>query len=293
MDMLLLVGFLPPIIFNAGYMINRRLFFANMGGIVALAFLGTAFSTLLVGLGLWGLGQAGWTHDISLMETICFGSLISATDPVSTLAVFTELRVDPTLFYLVFGESVMNDAVAITLFRTTGKYVGLEIGAEEGVVAFLDFVISFVGSVIIGYGLGLFSAWMFKKVDMNHHNHILVTIFVGTVYIPFFLAETLQLSGIVTILFTAITAKRYSNRNMDEEAKHQCAFVFEVMAYLSETAVFMYLGLNVFAKVCNNSDVTATNGCYQTILCLVCSIYRYVLISMHVMYICVSSIMAG
>ena len=65
----------------------------------------------------------------------------------------------------------------------------------------------------------------------------------------FFLAETLQLSGIVTILFTAITAKRYSNRNMDAEAKHQCAFVFEIMAYLSETAVFLYLGLNVFAKI--------------------------------------------
>jgi NhaP-type Na+/H+ or K+/H+ antiporter len=173
-------------------MINRRLFFANMGGIVALAFLGTAFSTLLVGLGLWGLGKAGMFHEIFLMETICFGSLISATDPVSTLAVFTELRVDPTLFYLVFGESVMNDAVAITLFRTTGKYVGLEIGTEEGIIAFIDFVVSFVGSVLIGYGLGLFSVWLFKKVDMNHHNHILVTIFVGTVYSPFFLAGTFK-----------------------------------------------------------------------------------------------------
>lgn len=264
---LFFLGFLPPIIFNAGYMLNRRLFFANMGGIVALAFLGTAFSTILVGLGLWGLGKGGLSHEISLLETICFGSLISATDPVSTLAVFTELRVDPTLFYLVFGESVMNDAVAITLFRTTGKYVGLEIGPEEGVVAFLDFVISFVGSVVIGYGLGLISAWMFKKVDMNHHNHILVSIFVGSVYIPFFLAETLQLSGIVTILFSAITAKRYSNRNMDAEAKHQCAFVFEIMAYLSETAVFLYLGLNVFAKA--NSDAYKWGFIFWTFLIII------------------------
>ena len=236
-------------------MLNRRLFFANMAGILSLAFIGTAFSTVLVGLGLWGLGKGGLSYEISLLETICFGSLISATDPVSTLAVFTELRVDPTLFYLVFGESVMNDAVAITLFRTTGKYVGLEIGVEEGLVAFCDFVISFVGSVIIGYGLGLVSAWLFKKVDMNHHNHVLVAVFVGSVYIPFFLAETLQLSGIVTILFSAITAKRYSNRNMDAEAKHQCAFVFEIMAFLSETSVFLYLGLNVFAKVGNISTI--------------------------------------
>lgn len=250
---LFFLAFLPPIIFNAGYMINRRLFFANLGGIFALAFLGTAFSTLIVGLGLWGFGLAGISHNISLMETICFGSLISATDPVSTLAVFTQLRVDPTLFYLVFGESVMNDAVAITLFRTTGKYVGLEIGPAEGFIALIDFVISFVGSLIVGYVLGLISAWMFKKVDLNHHNHILVTIFIAQVYIPFYVCETFQLSGIVAILFTAITAKRYSNRNMDNASKFQCGFVFEVLSFLSETAVFLYLGLNVFAKSASGS----------------------------------------
>jgi NhaP-type Na+/H+ or K+/H+ antiporter len=104
------IGFLPPIIFNAGYMIKRRLFFANLGGILSLAFIGTALSAWLVGYALWALGQGGASYKLSIMEGICFGSLISATDPVSTLAVFTELRVDPTLFYLVFGESVSPPA---------------------------------------------------------------------------------------------------------------------------------------------------------------------------------------
>lgn len=103
---LFFIGFLPPIIFNAGYMIKRRLFFANLGGILSLAFIGTTLSAWLVGYGLWGVGQSGVSYKISVMEGLCFGSLISATDPVSTLAVFTELKVDPTLFYLVFGESV-------------------------------------------------------------------------------------------------------------------------------------------------------------------------------------------
>lgn len=242
------IGFLPPIIFNAGYMIKRRLFFANLGGIMLLAFVGTAFSAAVVGYGLWGLGKVGASFPISVMEAICFGSLISATDPVSTLAVFTELRVDPTLFYLVFGESVMNDAVAITLFRSTGKFIGMPIGAEETFVACVDFVLSFVGSLIIGYVLGLFSAWIFKSVDMGHHRLVLVSVFVGMVYVPFFLAETLQLSGIVTILFTAITARRYSSNNMPPQAKRAAAFVFEIMAYMSETAVFLYMGMAVFSK---------------------------------------------
>jgi hypothetical protein len=85
----------------------------------------------------------------------------------------------------------MNDAVAITLFRTTGKFVGMSIGAEEFFTALVDFVLSFAGSVIIGYALGIFSAWIFKTVDMSHHRLVLVSVFVGMVYIPFFLAGLL------------------------------------------------------------------------------------------------------
>jgi solute carrier family 9 (sodium/hydrogen exchanger), member 8 len=103
---LFFLGLLPPIIFNSGYQIKHHLFFANMGGILALAFYGTSFSAFFLGVFLNLLGQTGLSPQLTLFEGLCFGSLISATDPVSTLAVFAELKVDPNLFYLVFGESV-------------------------------------------------------------------------------------------------------------------------------------------------------------------------------------------
>ena len=49
--------------------------------------------------------------------SLTFGSLISAVDPVATLAIFNALDVNPTLHMLVFGESVLNDAVAVVLYR--------------------------------------------------------------------------------------------------------------------------------------------------------------------------------
>ena len=52
-----------------------------------------------------------------IIPSLLFGSLISATDPVTVLAVFHDLRVDVDLYSLVFGESVLNDAVAIVLYR--------------------------------------------------------------------------------------------------------------------------------------------------------------------------------
>lgn len=242
------IGFLPPIIFNSGYQINRRLFFKNMGGILALAVVGTAIGTAIFGAAIWGLGQAGLCYEMSAIETVTFGSLISATDPVSTLAVFSELKVHPTLFYLVFGESVLNDAVAITLFKTTSKYIGDEITHYHGLVAFADFVITCVGSTVIGYFMGLIFAWIFKVIDFSQHRLLLVTLFVAMVYIPFLLSETLQLSGILTILFSAVSARRYISHNIPPPAQRASAFVFELIAYLSETGVFLYLGIDVFSK---------------------------------------------
>ena len=52
-----------------------------------------------------------------MLESFTFGSLISAVDPVATLAIFSAMDVDPILYMLVFGESILNDAVAIVLAR--------------------------------------------------------------------------------------------------------------------------------------------------------------------------------
>ncbi|KAK3086509.1 hypothetical protein FSP39_019398 [Pinctada imbricata] len=59
--------------------------------------------------------QAEVVYKLSLVESFAFGSLISAVDPVATLAIFHALDVDPVLYMLVFGESVLNDAVSIVL----------------------------------------------------------------------------------------------------------------------------------------------------------------------------------
>ena len=53
----------------------------------------------------------------NIVYSLLFGALISATDPVTVLAIFHDLHVDVDLYSLVFGESVMNDAVAIVLYR--------------------------------------------------------------------------------------------------------------------------------------------------------------------------------
>ncbi|KAJ7412957.1 sodium/hydrogen exchanger 9 [Willisornis vidua] len=112
---------LPPIIFHAGYSLKKRHFFRNLGSILTYAFLGTAISCIVIGLIMYGFVKA-MAHigqlkqwEFHFTDCLFFGSLMSATDPVTVLAIFHNLRVDTDLYTLLFGESVLNDAVAIVL----------------------------------------------------------------------------------------------------------------------------------------------------------------------------------
>lgn len=109
---------LPPIIFYAGYSLKRKYFFRNLGAILTYAIVGTTISAFLVGGLMYGcvkLMPASLSNSFSFLDTLYFGALISPTDPLTILAIFHDLNVDVNLYALVFGESVLNDAVAIVL----------------------------------------------------------------------------------------------------------------------------------------------------------------------------------
>ena len=61
--------------------------------------------------------KANLTYELNAQESFALGSLVSAVDPVATLAIFNALDIDPILYMLVFGESILNDAVAIVLTK--------------------------------------------------------------------------------------------------------------------------------------------------------------------------------
>lgn len=69
---------------------------------------------IYLGLALWGCGLTGiYGFDLPLLDTFLFSALISAVDPVAVLAVFEEIHVNEILYIVVFGESLLNDAVTV------------------------------------------------------------------------------------------------------------------------------------------------------------------------------------
>lgn len=242
---------LPPIIFESGYAMKRRPFFRNLGAISVYAFLGTTLSTFFVGGFLTLCGKLNLAYKLPGLHNMIFGSLISATDPVTTLAIFGDVGANENLFAMVFGESVLNDAVAIVLFRTLTTFVHEDITAGSVFKAFGMFVLIFVGSLVIGAIVGICATITLKRGDFrtapdDTHNPLEVSLVVIFPYIAYMLADGLLLSGIVAVLFCGIIMGYYTKLNMSEAAETWTYHFFKLMASLAELFVFIYMGLTVF-----------------------------------------------
>ncbi|XP_064436884.1 sodium/hydrogen exchanger 5 isoform X3 [Mirounga angustirostris] len=154
---------LPPIVLDSGYFMPSRLFFDNLGAILTYAVVGTLWNAFTTGAALWGLQQAGLVASrvqASLLDFLLFGSLISAVDPVAVLAVFEEVHVNDTLFIIVFGESLLNDAVTVVLYKVCNSFV--EMGSAN--VQAADYLKG-VGVVLQTWVLNQFRLVPLDKID--------------------------------------------------------------------------------------------------------------------------------
>ncbi|PAA64644.1 hypothetical protein BOX15_Mlig019344g1 [Macrostomum lignano] len=245
--MIFFLVILPPIIFESGYNLHKGNFFHNIGSILLFAILGTVISAAVIGAGVYLVGVAGITYQLTLVESFAFGSLISAVDPVATLAIFQAMKVDPILYMLVFGESILNDAVSIVLMTTVIQVKPEDGGLHALGLAVLNFFKTFLCSAGIGTVFALASALLLKWVDLRKTPSLEVGIMLIFSYAPYCLAEGLHMSGIMAILFAGIVMSHYTHRNLSPVSQITVQHTFRTMAFLAETLVFAYLGLAIFS----------------------------------------------
>ena len=250
---------LPPIIFEGGYSLRSREFFANFGAICSLAFAGTTISTFAVGFFVWICGGVGLCYGLPLLHALVFGALISATDPVTVLAIFQELGVNTELYALVFGESVLNDAVAIVLYRTLVNFNNKGVTFVSLMESAGFFLVIFVGSLAVGVLFALSATLFFKFLNkhgaheghvtlLQKNNHIEMALVMIAPYAAYAAAESMSLSGIVAILFCGMVMAHYTVPNLSPETAVNSKVVFKVLATLAETFVFIYMGVAMFLE---------------------------------------------
>ncbi|XP_052598839.1 sodium/hydrogen exchanger 3 isoform X1 [Peromyscus californicus insignis] len=238
---------LPPIVLDAGYFMPNRLFFGNLGTILLYAVIGTIWNAATTGLSLYGVFLSGLMGElkIGLLDFLLFGSLIAAVDPVAVLAVFEEVHVNEVLFIIVFGESLLNDAVTVVLYNVFESFVTLGgdkvtgVDCVKGIVSF--FVVSLGGTLV-----GVIFAFLLSLVTrFTKHVRIIEPGFVFVIsYLSYLTSEMLSLSAILAITFCGICCQKYVKANISEQSATTVRYTMKMLASGAETIIFMFLGIS-------------------------------------------------
>ena len=189
---------LPPIILASGYELHQANFFRNIGTILTFAFAGTFLSAVVIGLILYIFTRIPGSLDLSFVDAISVGATLSATDPVTILAIFNTYKVDPKLYTIIFGESILNDAIAIVIFETAQRYNNAG-HKSAGILSFFEatgiFLLVFFGSLLVGVIVGIGTALLLKFTYVRRTPKIESCLILLIPYATYFFSHGVHLSG--------------------------------------------------------------------------------------------------
>ncbi|XP_046414742.1 sodium/hydrogen exchanger 7 isoform X2 [Neodiprion fabricii] len=245
---------LPPIIFHAGYSLKRKYFFRNLGAILTYALIGTTISSFVIGALMYTFIQLipHLASSFTFLDTLYFGALISPTDPLTIISIFNDLHVDVNLYALVFGESVLNDAVAIVLSGSIQNYAERYQSGSGGFETWAffqalgDFIRIFSLSLFIGATMGCVTALLTKFTRVRDFPLLESALFVLMSYSTFLIAEASDLTGVVAVLFCGICQAHYTYNNLSVDSRQRTKQLFELLNFLAENFIFSYIGVSMF-----------------------------------------------
>jgi sodium/hydrogen exchanger-like protein 6/7 len=214
--------------------------------------------------------------ELSLLECLTFGTTLSATDPVTILAIFKQHKVDPKLYTVIFGESLLNDAVSIVMYeyvilsfrsyddphvhyfeRTLSQFHGTEIYLSSLFHGTGIFLLSFSVSMVLGVTFGLAMSLVLKHSSLAVYPSIESCLVALCAYTCYFFSNGLSMSGIVSLLFCGITLKHYAYHTMSLRTQRATKYIFGTLAKLSENFIFIYLGMSLFTSPPSGEKVTS------------------------------------
>ncbi|KAA3673277.1 uncharacterized protein DEA37_0003874 [Paragonimus westermani] len=195
--------------------------------------------------GLMKAGALGYPElNIDLKTTLLFGSLIVAVDPVAVLAIFQNIGVDKGLYYLVFGESLLNDAITIVLYEIMSAFVAEHniSGSQIGVGIASFFTVSF-GGLLIGVIFGVVSCLITRlKSHLSSFTVILLA------YFAYIFGDLVGWSGIISMIGCGVVQAAYAFHNMNPSSAELVHGITKLTSEISESVIFLFLGIEVLSE---------------------------------------------
>ncbi|HUG05444.1 MAG TPA: Na+/H+ antiporter [Candidatus Limnocylindria bacterium] len=232
-DLVFLV-FLPPILYAGGYFTSVRDFKANLRPIVLLAFGLVVFTAAVVGVVAHALVPSlGWAGAFAL------GAIVSPPDAVAATAIFQRVGVPRRIVTILEGESLVNDATALVLYRFA--IAAAAAGTFSVVDAGASFVLVAAGGLAVGFVVGALTVWLLAHI---RDTAVAVTITLLAPFATFLAGETLGVSGVLATVLAGIYARR-AERRASSDARVVSAGAWQIVLFLLNGMVFVLIGLQL------------------------------------------------
>ena len=197
----------------------------------------------------------------------------AAVDPVAVLAIFQEIGVNTSLYFLVFGESLLNDGITVVLYNTMVTLSNLRISNQpiettQYILAFGSFFTVILGGALIGMVVGLICSFTLK---FTQHSQVVEPFIVFAMsYFSYIFADTIGWSGIISLIVCGIVQKRYAFRNISLKSYGTIKYGVQTMAAFSDCIIFLFLGIETIVRTDFSLQKTLTAW-----TCVLCVFFRF------------------
>lgn len=185
------------------------------------------------------------------MECFQLGCIISAIDPVATMSIFKNLHLNDKIYMYIFGESTLNNAVAIALCaaieglkQMTREEEDLDV-FDKAVFSIETFTIFLFGSLLIGASWAIFISFIIAHLELDNIPWIEIGFFSISCYFPYIFCEAIGCSGVLSIFICGMMMRNYAFNSLSVYSQVTIEYMIDTIAFSVENFIFAYLGVSI------------------------------------------------
>ena len=247
--------FLPPLIYPAALFTSWRDFHANLRPISMLAVRLVILSTVVIAIVAHKLVGLPWAAAFVL------GAIVSPPDAVAATAITKRLRVPHHIITIIEGESLVNDATALVIYKFA--VAAVVTGTFSLPLAGLEFVLVSVGGIFVGAIIGWLASRIQRQLD---DPPVQTTLSLLTPFAAYLSADKIGVSGVLAVVTAGLYLGWKSPEIINSRTRFQIFPVWEMVVFLLNGLIFVLIGLQLPQILENLSGHSLLKLCWHAAL---------------------------